>query len=166
MARAGGEAWGQRTAEVGSALLATCTSQATTVAWGFQSLGFQPARPWISTSRFVSLPIGQEKLSSGFHQVGSRVLAALPVGTLSSWPLRALVVPPPTTTPTHPPTLNAFSGSVVCRVSSVVLLWFVVSFYFGMLRRCEEGTRACQLYTDLWWAATPLGSLTPCYRLE
>ena len=30
-----------------------------------------------STSRFVSLPIGQEKLPSGFHQVGSRGICQL-----------------------------------------------------------------------------------------
>ena len=33
-----------------------------------------------STSRFVSLPIGQEKLPSGFHQVGSRGICQLDIG--------------------------------------------------------------------------------------
>ena len=36
-----------------------------------------------STSRFVSLPIGQEKLPSGFHQVGSRGICQLDIASVA-----------------------------------------------------------------------------------
>ena len=80
-----------------------------------------------STSRFVSLPIGQEKLPSGFHQVGSRGICQLDIASVARCRARVwqkLQVPS---------ALQSYESSRCFCVNGVALCTAYIAFSFRVL---------------------------------